>query len=174
MTNLPNEHHLDLKHIENLIYDVCGLKLKNLKLNSESLDYAACSFQLNDKNIVYRASKITPKKTGQFVAIWKRNQAGITQPYSISDKHDFIVITCRDGNNLGQFVFPKAVLLEQGIISHEGKAGKRGIRVYPKWDVVNNKQAEKTQKWQLKYFITIETDGLQDLSVFRALIQSSI
>jgi len=36
-------------------------------------------------------------------------------------------------------------LADKSIISKNGKLGKRGIRVYPPWDMVTNKQAEKTQ-----------------------------
>ncbi|MDR0329875.1 MAG: MepB family protein [Rickettsia sp.] len=29
------------------------------------------------------------------------------------------------------------------------------MRVYPPWDIVINKQAKKTQAWQLEYFLEI-------------------
>ncbi len=61
----------------------------------------------------------------------------------------------RNENEFGQFVFPKYVLIKKGIISTENKEGKRAFRVYPKWDVTKNKQAERTQKWQLNYFYEI-------------------
>ncbi len=57
--------------------------------------------------IITRNSKITPKKVGQFVTFWKRNEKGITQPYRENDRIDFYVITARTENNFGQFVFPK-------------------------------------------------------------------
>ncbi|TRW95625.1 MepB family protein [Flavobacterium gawalongense] len=38
------------------------------------------------------------------------------------------------------------------------KEGKRAIRVYPPWDTTTNKQAQKTQKWQLDYFLEIPLD----------------
>jgi hypothetical protein len=71
---------------------------------------------------------------------------------------------------LGQFIFPKTVLANKGIISKNGISGKRGIRVYPPWDVPNNKQAEKTQRWQLNYFLTIKTDGTTDLDLAKKLV----
>ena len=61
----------------------------------------------------------------------------------------------RTENEFGQFVFPKAVLIKKGIISTDKKEGKRAFRVYPIWDNANNKQAERTQKWQLDYFYEI-------------------
>jgi len=85
----------ELKTFKNLIYDDCGLNLTNLKLSTESLAYGACSFELNNKKIQYRVSKITPLKSGQFVTIWKRNKDGITEPFDISDDLDFIIITAK-------------------------------------------------------------------------------
>lgn len=105
----------------------------------------------SDKTI-HRTANITPKKIGQFVSIWKRNQEGITVPYEISDDFDFMIISTKKDNKAGQFIFPKAALLEQGIISTENKEGKRGIRVYPPWDTPENKQAIKTQAWQVVYW----------------------
>ena len=56
-------------------------------------------------------------------------------------------------DKLGQFIFPKELLAKNKIITHNGSDGKRGIRVYPPWDITSSKQAEKTQTWQLNYFI---------------------
>ena len=150
--------HSDLKVVKELVYDKCGFDLTNLKQNLESAEYGACSFELNGNTIQFRISKITPTKTGQFVTIWKRNKEGITEPFDILDDIDFIIITSKSGNNFGQFIFPKSVLADNGIITRNGKEGKRGIRVYPPWDITTNKQAEKTQNWQTKYFLTIKND----------------
>jgi hypothetical protein len=165
-----NSFHKDLKIVKELVYDKCGFELKDLKINAESVEYGACSFTLNGKVIQHRVSKITPTKTGQFVTIWKRNKEGITEPFDISDDLDFIIITSKSGGNFGQFIFPKSVLAEKGIISKIGKEGKRGIRVYPPWDVVTNKQAEKTQNWQIKYFFTIKNEHSTDLELPLALM----
>lgn len=167
---IPHSFHNDLKIAKELVYDKANFEFSNPKLNPESKEYAACSFELNGKNIQHRVSKITPTKIGQFVTIWKRNQDGITEPFDVSDKIDFIIITSRSGNNLGQFIFPKQVLADKGIITQNGKSGKRGIRVYPPWDIPNNKQAEKTKSWQVNYFIKIETDNSTNLDIARKLL----
>lgn len=159
----------ELKIAKELVYDQCGFVLENLKQNPESAEYSACTFLLNSKAIQYRVSKITPTKTGQFVAIWKRNAAGITAPFDMADDIDFIIVAARSGDNLGQFIFPKAVLADKGIITQNGKEGKRGIRVYPPWDIVANKQAEKTQDWQTKYFLTIKKSSSTDLDLVKQL-----
>jgi hypothetical protein len=82
---------------------------------------------------------------------------------------DFILITTRGGNNLGQFIFPKSVLADKGIITRNDKEGKRGIRVYPPWDIAKNKQAEKTQNWQINYFLIIRSDNSTDLDLTKKL-----
>ncbi|MBB6004366.1 MepB family protein [Arcicella rosea] len=156
---LPTLFYSELKVVKELVYDKCGLDLTNLKQHSESAAYGACSFKLNGKEIQFRVSKITPTKTGQFVAIWKRNKDGITAPYNTTDDLDFIIITSKSGDNFGQFIFPKSVLAEHGILTNDGKEGKRGIRVYPPWDLATNKQAVKTQSWQLKYFLPINENN---------------
>jgi hypothetical protein len=146
----------DLLIARHLLYDKCGLELTDFKSAIESVEYAACTFRLNGMAIQHRSSKITPTKTGQFVTIWKRNQQEITEPFNIEDVVDFVIITARSEANLGQFIFPKSVLFEKGIISGINHKGKLGIRVYPPWDKATNQQAEKTQIWQTKYFWQIK------------------
>lgn len=165
-----NSLSTDLKFAKALVYDKCGFAMTNLKLNSEGEAYGACTFQLNANKIEYRVSKITPTKTGQFVAIWKRNMAGITAPFHVLDDIDFFIITSKNCDNFGQFIFPKSVLAAKGIISTKDKGGKRGIRVYPPWDIVTNKQAERSQKWQTQYFLTIKDDKSIDLSLIKRLL----
>lgn len=164
-----NSLYTGLKVAKELVYDKCGFGVTNLKMNSESVEYGACSFELNGHRVEYRISKITPTKTGQFVTIWKRNKNGTTQPFDILDNIDFIVITSKSGNNFGQFIFPKSVLADKRIISKNGKTGKRGIRVYPPWDITTNRQAEKTQSWQTKYFVRIKSENATDLDLIKKL-----
>jgi hypothetical protein len=158
----------ELLQVKELVYDNCNFEFSNLVIDSESEEYQACSFKLNSIEFIHRFSKITPTKIGQFVTIWKRNNEGITAPFDYSDNFDLIVITSKSSENLGQFVFPKAVLLEKGIISNNNSSGKRGIRVYPPWDVPTSKQAEKTQSWQTKYFYSINKDAF-DIELVKKL-----
>lgn len=162
--------HEDLKIANSLIYKTCGFDLQNLQINPESKKYHACSFTLNDYKVQYRVAKITPTKVGQFVTTWKRNQDGTTVPFDVSDDIDFMIISTRNGDNFGQFIFPKQTLASNLIISQNGKEGKRGIRVYPPWDVAVNKQAQKTQAWQLNYFVKIAAKI--DLEKAKALFQA--
>lgn len=153
---IDNKLYPDLRTVQELLYNECGFTLSNLNVNSEGKEYSACSFTLNGNVVVYRLSKITPTKTGQFVTLWKRNYQDITVPLDSLDNIDFVVITSQRGNTIGQFIFPTSVLIDKGVMSELGKGGKRGMRVYPSWDTVTNKQAEKTQTWQLNYFVRLK------------------
>ena len=153
----------ELQIVKELVFDKYGFNLTNLQNSKESLEYAACSFQLNGKAIQFRSSKITPTKTGQFVTIWKRNNDGITEPFDTSDDIDFLIITSKSVDNFGLFIFPKSILIENGIFTSNSKKGKRGMRVYNTWDIAPNKQAERTQRWQTKHFISINKDDINGL-----------
>jgi hypothetical protein len=106
--------------------------------------------------------------------VWKRNDKGITASFSSSDDIDFLVITSKSGDKIGQFIFPKSVLIDKGIVSRNGKGGKRGIRIYPLWDVATNRQAEETKKWQIKYFLPIELNNSTDLDLARKLFSDTL
>ena len=135
--------------------------LDNLIIDEESNAYSACSFSLDSKRIVYRKANTTPKKIGQFVAIWKRNKLGETAPYQDTDSLDALIIAVETATHRGQFIFPRELLVKKNILSSSTKLGKRGIRVYPSWDTPTNKQAIKTQQWQLDYFVNFNEDAAQ-------------
>ncbi|TBO42095.1 MepB family protein [Pedobacter kyonggii] len=158
----------------NLVYSPLDYQINNLQTESESQEYAACTFELNRLKIKHRLSKITPTKTGQFVSIWKRNEAGITTPFNDQDDFDLLIISANSVDRSGQFIFPKAILAQHQIITKNGIEGKRGIRVYPPWDTVTNKQAEKTQQWQAPYFLRIDVNENIDLGRAKKLIGNGI
>lgn len=87
----------------------------------------------------------------------------------MSDELDFLVITARDRDHFGQFIFPKSVLGDKGVLTKNQKEGKRGIRVYPPWDFVSSEQAKKTQRWQIKYFLTIRNHESADFDFAQEL-----
>ncbi|GEN72746.1 MepB family protein [Chryseobacterium lathyri] len=149
---------MNLKNVDELIFQLLGLKLLNVEEDIETQEYSGCSLGLNQLNIKFRTAKITPTKTGQFVTIWKRNEKGETAPFDSNDLFDFYLISASTDNDKGIFIFPKEVLIEKGILSHDQKIGKRGIRVYPNWDLTENKQAKATQKWQVEYFLDLSQD----------------
>jgi hypothetical protein len=150
--------HPDLLATKNLVFDPNQFNCSQPKMETESAEYGAYTFELNGQAIIYRAAKTTPTKIGQFVTLWKRISKSPIQPFDSADSVDFIIISTRTPGHFGQFVFPKSVLCEQDIISVKEEGGKRAIRVYPPWDKTISKQAQKTQKWQLKYFLQIPED----------------
>lgn len=151
------------------VYDHCGLKVSNHIWDRESKEYEASTFQLNALHVISRKAKITPKKTGLFVTLWKRNTTGETAPYHESDKIDLFIINVVQGPHMGQFVFPRDVLMEKGIVSSAKKSGRRGFRVYPSWSLATNRTAQNTQKWQTEYFLEIGLNSETDLNKARSL-----
>ena len=145
----------NLCQIKTDVFDVCALEISDFKFEAESKEYDACRFTLSGRSIIGRNAKITPKKVGQFVTFWKRNGKGSIAPFDAADSIDFYVVNVRTKDNFGQFVFPKSILIKKGIISTEKREGKRAFRVYPAWDIAKNKQAKRTQKWQLDYFYEV-------------------
>ena len=162
--------HNDLLIAKEQVYDKCGFECSLPQKEKESTEYGACTFTLNSQTVLFRTAKITPTKTGQFVTLWKRIENGPIQPFDDKDPIDLVIINTRKSDRLGQFIFPKSVLCEQGIISTSKKEGKRAIRVYPPWDEPTSKQAQKTQKWQLEFFLEIPLDCPIDIDRAKILI----
>lgn len=146
-----------------LAYAPSGFDSSLPQIEPESTEYGACTFVLNGLSICFRVAKITPTKIGQFVTLWKRIGKSPIQPFDLSDPVDFVVVSVRKGDLFGQFVFPKLALCEKGIVSKNGQGGKLAIRVYPPWDNTISPQAQKTQKWQLEYFLEIPNDKPVDI-----------
>lgn len=164
--------HPDLVLAQNLPYKKAGFIFEKLKIEDESSDYGAADFSINNRSIKFRVGKITPTKVGQFVTFWKRIDKGPIIPYDVSDSFDFLIVSTRFQNHLGQFVFPKALLCQKGIISLSQNKGKRAMRIYPPWSKADNSQAKKTQTWQLNYFVKISNEE-SDFDLIRFLFNIS-
>lgn len=134
-------------------YTPANLALTTIQQDIESKEYSAYTFAINNKIILFRTAKITPKKAGLFVTCWKRIEYGPIMPYDITDQLDFFIINIKKKTEKGHFIFPKTILLEKDILSVNGSGGKRGFRVYPPWHVLTSKQALQTQTWQCHYFV---------------------
>jgi len=152
---IPNTTPEILLEIKVRVLDSLGIEVQNVVAEKESHDYSAHHFELDQSTVVFRTAKTTPKKIGQFVTLWKRNNEGETQPYAWSDAADLIIIAAVFDHQMGHFVFPKSVLFHQGILSGKLQQGKRGFRVYPPWDLPYSRQAQKSQRWQNDYFLEI-------------------
>jgi len=170
----PKNLHPDLLAAQKIAYEPNGLTCTFVELEAESKEYGACLLEINNLRVKFRVGKITPTKIGQFVTLWKRVGNGPIQPYDVSDPVDLFVVSVRKDKHFGQFVFPKAILYEKGIVSKNGLGGKRAMRIYPPWDITDNQQARKTQLWQVAYFLeiqpkTVDTARLQQLFCSKSL-----
>lgn len=153
---------LDLLAAKKIVYDKNNLECTDLSKEEESAEYGAYTFKLNTTAVKFRIAKITPTKTGQFVTLWKRIGSGPIQPFDISDPIDLFVVSVKDGPHFGQFIFPKSVLCERGVVTTKNKEGKRAIRVYPPWNKTTSTQAQRTQNWQLNFFLDLSNDKSLD------------
>jgi len=142
-----------LQQIELQFSKLTNRKITDFTIDAECLEYFGCSFKLDDLKIKYRQAKVTPKKVGLFVTLWKRNNEKQTEPFNVNDPFDFYLIAANQEDYSGFFIFPKDVLSEKGILTNSKKEGKRGFRVYPDWTKTENNQATKTKAWQTNYFI---------------------
>lgn len=159
----------DITYIQTHVFNACGFEYTEPLLEIESAEYKACYFKLNDLHVRFRKAKITPTKIGQFVTLWKRVESGIIAPFEDTDSIDLVIVNVESGNQFGQFIFPKSVLCQQGIFTVSQKEGKRGFRVYPPWDKTDNKQATKTQNWQLNCFLDLSNIHAFDIEHAKAL-----
>lgn len=126
--------HDELVRVQERIYVPCRFLYTEPVFDLESKEYGASKFRVNNLSVVFRVAKITPKKSGQFVTLWKRSSEGTIQPLDCSDPFDLVVISVSKGSNFGQFIFSKRVLSEKKILSNKEKKGKLAFRVYPPWD----------------------------------------
>lgn len=165
--------HSDLLMAKELAYAPSGLTYTNLVKEEESREYGASTFEMNGKRIKFRVGKITPTKIGQFVTLWKRIGDGAILPHDLADASVLFVVSVRNAEYFGQFVFPKTILFAKGVVSKEGKGGKLAMRIYPPWDLAENTQAKKTQAWQLMCFFEIPPDGWIDTGRVKKLFQAS-
>lgn len=153
----------ELEQLQNSIFSKLNLIISHLQPDSECEEYFGYSFQLNQFSIKFRKAKITPKKIGQFVTLWKRNpESKQTEPFTSEDPFDFYIIFCNNNDQSGFFFFSKEILIQKNILTTLSKDGKRGFRVYPTWDSPENKQATKTQDWQKHFFIDFSNENLID------------
>ena len=145
----------ELNTLEKFIFDANGGGLVNIEEDEECRDYAGYNFQIGSHHVKFRKAKLTPKKIGQFVTLWKRNLTGQTVPFDMEDEFNYYIIMASDAHRKGLFVFPKEILVSMGILSSFNSAGKRGFRIYPEWDIPVSSQSLSTKKWQNKYFIDL-------------------
>ncbi|MED4452092.1 MepB family protein [Metabacillus fastidiosus] len=155
-----NNFYTALSYVRKVIYEPNHLTVKSIQEEEQNSKYGAGIFELASRTVRFRVANITPTKVGQFVAFWEKDENSKNQPYSYDEAPDLLVITTfKNGNEFGQFIFPKEILLKQNILRSSSTIGKMAIRVYPSWDSPTSKQAMKTQEWQFPYFVDISNSN---------------
>lgn len=157
-----SNYNVDIRFLVDHLFHPLGVSIADVKTMDESVDYDAHTFRANSHLVIFRKAKITPKKIGQFVTIWKRNLGKITVPYDIKDDFSCLMILVEREAKVGIFIFPKSILHLHNIISDITSDGKRGFRVYPTWDLPTNKQALSSQIWQSVFFIDLSSAKIYD------------
>jgi|SRR5690625_2736468 len=151
---IMNDFYTALNYVKKMIYDPNDLTVKSVQEEKQNSKYGAGTFRLPSGTVRFRVANITPTKIGQFVAFWEKDENNKNQPFTYEEAPNLLVITTfRGDSEFGQFIFPKEILFKQNILRSSSTKGKMAIRVYPSWDSPSSKQAMKTQKWQLPYFV---------------------
>lgn len=106
-----------------------------------------------------RTARITPTKSGAFVAVWKRGEDGATRPFTADEAMSGLLVFVEEEERFGVFRFTPACLISLGYLSSELHPGKRGFRVYPSWCYGLNPQASRTQRAQAAAFEELRYGG---------------
>lgn len=160
----------ELTKLNDLFTELYGRAIVELLEDADSKAYAGFNFNLGGQAFKFRKSKQTPKKAGQFVVLWKRNEARVSVPFDILDNFDFVIIWSEEKGRSGFFLFPKNKLASQRVLSVKEKEGKRGFRLYPDWVMPPNKLAERTKAWQSPYFIDFDNDRAKNLKAVKSIL----
>ena len=155
--------HPDLGEAQRLM-KLLGRECSQPTPEADNAEYGAAIATSGRALIRFRAGKLTPKKVGLFVAVWRRSPGGGTEPFPAdhpsADDANTLVISVREEEKSGHFVFPGSAMISHGIVSVNGTGGKRGFRVYPPWALTTSRAARKTQEWQCAYFHDSSDMGL--------------
>src|SRR4051812_1099333 len=111
------------------VMDALGVARGPIRGEAENDGYAAAVCETADGVVRFRVARVTPTKTGSFVAVWRRAADGTTEPFGAGEQRRLVIVT-RDDGGFGAFVFPDVALAAQGVVSVGGVGGKRGFRVY--------------------------------------------
>ena len=144
-----------------------GKTAVNIEREKESAEYGSVRFEMDGQTCLYRQAKHTPKKVGQFAALWKRPaMSGEIAPFDRDDGIDKVIVLADEHPRFGVFVFPCRLLAEKDIFSEKSIGGKRAFRVYAPWVMPSAAQAKRAKIWQCDHFaeLTDTTQGLAQLA----------
>ncbi|WGD36793.1 MepB family protein [Lysinibacter sp. HNR] len=125
------------------------------QLEPQNSNYQSGVVRLNGELWRIRTARVTPTKPGAFVAVWKRNERGKTQPFDTDDPATGLLVFVEERDRFGVFRFQACQLEIMGITASVSQPGKRGFRLYPSWCRALNTQAAHTQHEQALAFNTL-------------------
>ena len=137
--------------MEQYIKNIFGNNIQNFIIHDDNIKYYGCEFEYQNKYICFRKCKVTQKKPGFFVTLWKKIN-NINIPYNIYDKYHIYIFYIETKNSKGIFKFPKSVLINNGILQNNLNKGKMGFRIYAPWNNKLNNTAINTQQWQSQFY----------------------
>lgn len=146
------------KDILDMVSTEFNFSINQFELEVCNHEYEAFNFNINNNSFKSRLAKKTPKKAGYFVTLWLKNELEKNRPYNYDEMKDKLIINVLDGDNKGQFIFPKELLADKGVLRIGKEKGKMAFRIYPSWETNLNKAAIKTQKWQAPYFLDLSKE----------------
>lgn len=144
-----------LEYLTKILDKISCSSLENIQIEEQNKEYEGITFSIGKQTFRSRKAKKTPKKSGYFVVFWEKDEDNRNQAYTSLTAPDKLVITVFDQEKIGQFIFPKEILVKKHILSHEEVMGKMALRVYPDWAQDLNSTAAATQKWQSPFFIDL-------------------
>lgn len=118
-------------------------------------DYQAALAEIDGQLWRIRTARITPTKSGGFVAIWHRDVTGTTAPYKYEEGLRGVMVYIEEASSFGVFRFTQQQLEHLGIYASASAPGKRGFRVYPSWTVGRRGEAKKSQNSQMPAFTVL-------------------
>lgn len=155
--------YISKRLVSSTINTISKLTLTNVQIDNLNVEYEGFTFELENLTFKSRLAKKTPKKKGYFVAFWRKNEFNENVPFDDDTAEDKLIINILDSDKIGQFIFPKNVLKEKGVIKSKKTKGKMAMRVYPSWVSNLNTTAKNTQRWQAKYFVDLSKEFDQEI-----------
>lgn len=88
-----NEFYEVLEFMNQTIYEPNQLIAESIQAENQNAEYGAGTFRLASKTVRFRVAKRTPKKIGQFVAFWEKDNNNKNRPFLSEEAPDLLVIT---------------------------------------------------------------------------------
>lgn len=123
-----------------------------IQIEEQNSDYESGVALIGKEQWRIRTARITPTKSGAFVAVWKRDEGGSTRPFTADESMSGLLVFVEEQERFGVFQFTPAYLISLRYVSSELHPGKRGFRLYPAWCTNLNPQAIRTQRAQAAAF----------------------